>query len=161
MAPQRPFETCWPAVGSVTNVRPRSSNPGALLRWSNLKKRSKKKVIDVLQDAPETVILAEDEASLYLQTTRMPVWALTGQTPRVWSDPNRKKVCFYGILNLLNGRVTVTRTETMNSPTIAQHLEAVLASYPDNSLLLLWDGPAGMAGRPFKKSWLLTRDWKS
>ena len=41
----------------------------------------------------------------------MRVWALTGQTPRVWSDPNRKKVCFYGSLNLLNGRVTVTRTE--------------------------------------------------
>ena len=77
--------------------------------------------------------------------------ALTGKTPRVWSDPNRKKVCFYGSLNLLNGGVTVTRTETMNSTTTAQHLEAVLASYPDNSLRLLWDRASWHGGAPVQE----------
>jgi putative transposase len=85
------------------------------------------------------VILAEDEASLYLQATLMRVWALQGQTPAIWSDPSRKKVCFYGTLNLLTGQVVVTRTETMNSAATAQHLQAVLATYPDAPLLLLWD----------------------
>jgi len=85
------------------------------------------------------VILAEDEASLYLQATLMRVWALRGQTPEVWSTPQRDKVCFYGSLNLWTGKVTVTRTETMNSAATAQHLQAVLATYPADPLLLLWD----------------------
>ena len=69
----------------------------------------------------------------------MRVWALKGQTPIVRSDPSRKKVCFYGTLNLLTGKVIVTRTETMDSVATAEHLEAVLAAYPENPLLLLWD----------------------
>ena len=69
----------------------------------------------------------------------MRVWALKGQTPMVRSDPSRKKVCFYGTLNLLTGKVIVTRTETMNSSATAKHLEAVLAAYPEDPLLLLWD----------------------
>lgn len=69
----------------------------------------------------------------------MRVWALKGQTPMVRSAPNREKVCFYGTLNLLSGQVTVTRTTTMNSLTTAQHLEAILAAYPDKPLLMLWD----------------------
>ena len=85
------------------------------------------------------MILAEDEASLYLQATLMRVWALKGQTPVIWSDPSREKVCFYGTLNLLTGKVIVTRTETMNSVATAQHLQAVLAAYPQDPLLLLWD----------------------
>ena len=69
----------------------------------------------------------------------MRVWALKGQTPIVRSDPSREKVCFYGTLNLLTGKVIVTRTETMNSSVTAKHLEAVLAAYPEDPLLLLWD----------------------
>ena len=85
------------------------------------------------------MILAEDEASLYLQATLMRVWALKGQTPQVWSSPNRDKVCFFGTLNLLSGAVIVTRAETMNSFTTANHLQALLAAYPENPLLMLWD----------------------
>ena len=72
------------------------------------------------------MILTEDEASLYLQATLMRVWTLKGQTPIVRSDPSREKVYFYGTLNLLTGKVIVTRTEIMNSTTTAKHLEAVL-----------------------------------
>ena len=69
----------------------------------------------------------------------MRVWALKGQTPIVRSDPSRKKVCCYGTLNMLSGKVIMTRTETMNSAATAEHLEAVLTAYPENPLLLLWD----------------------
>lgn len=96
-------------------------------------------MIDVLQTAPQTVILAEDEASLYLQATLERVWALRGQTPQVWSDPQRTKVCFYGTYNLLTGKVIVSRSESMNSIATAQHLEALLAAYPQAPLLVLWD----------------------
>jgi len=108
-------------------------------------------VIDILQDAPQTLILAEDEASLYLQATLMRVWARKGQTPIVRSDPSRKKVCFYGTLNLLTGKVIVSRTETMNSAATAEHLKAILAAYPEDPLLLLWDRAKWHAGKSVKQ----------
>lgn len=97
------------------------------------------------------MILAEDEASLYLQATLMRVWALKGQTPLVWSSPNRDKICFYGTLNLLSGAVIVTRTETMNSSATAGHLQAVLAAFPDDPLLLLWDRAPWHSGDPIQE----------
>ncbi len=92
-----------------------------------------------MQDAPETVILAEDEASLYLQATTMRVWAPRGQEPVVAVDPGRDKTCFYGTLNLRTGAEIVTQCATMNAEASARHLEQVLAAYPDVPLLVLWD----------------------
>jgi transposase len=95
--------------------------------------------MDIAQTAPQTVILAEDEAALYLQATTSAVWAPRGQTPVVQCDPGRAKANFYGTLNLQTGRETVTQAETMNSLSTSQHLEAILQQYPEQPLLLLWD----------------------
>lgn len=81
----------------------------------------------------------------------MRVWALQGQTPIVRSAPHREKVCFYGTLNLLSGKVIVTRTATMNSLTTAQHLAAVLAADPDKPLLMLWDRAKWHGGEPVRQ----------
>ena len=97
------------------------------------------------------MILAEDEASLYLQVTLQKVWARKGKTPVVWSDPGRKKVCFYGSLNLLTGQETVTRTEKMNSDATAQHLKDVLKSYPRTPILLLWDRASWHGGEAVRQ----------
>jgi len=51
-------------------------------------------LIDITQDAPETAILAEDEAILYLQLATMAVWAPQGQTPVVRAHPGHEKVNF-------------------------------------------------------------------
>ncbi len=91
------------------------------------------------QDAPETVILAEDEASLYLQVTTMRVWAPRGQEPVVRADPGRAKTSFYGTLNLRTGAEIVTQCDKMNAEATAEHLEQILAAHPDVPLLLLWD----------------------
>ena len=107
--------------------------------------------MDIAQTAPETVILAEDEASLYLQATTTAVWAPQGQTPLVRVHPNRDKVSFYGSLNLRSGQEVVTQEPTMNGEATARHLNQVLTTYPDLSILLLWDkatwhsGPAVQA----------------
>ncbi len=85
------------------------------------------------------MILAEDEASLYLQATTMRVWALRGQQPVVAVDPGRAKTSFYGTLNLHSGAEIVTQGEKMNAEATAQHLEQLLAAYPEVPLLLLWD----------------------
>lgn len=85
------------------------------------------------------MILAEDEASLYLQTTTMAVWALKGQTPVVRSDPGRAKTNFYGTLNLHTGEDIVTQASKMNAQTTALHLQQILDTLPDVPILLLWD----------------------
>jgi len=95
--------------------------------------------MDVVQEPTPTVILAEDEASLYLQATSMAVWAPTGQTPVVRADPSRAKTNFYGTLNLHTGTEIVSRASVMNAESTALHLEAVLAAWPEQKLLLLWD----------------------
>ncbi len=85
------------------------------------------------------MILAEDEASLYVQATTMRVWAPRGQQPVVAADPGRAKTSFYGTLNLHSGAEIVTQVEKMNAEATAQHLEQLLAAYPEVPLLLLWD----------------------
>lgn len=95
--------------------------------------------MDIAQTAPQTVILAEDEASLYLQATTTAVWAPRGQTPLVRVHPNRDKVCFYGTLNLHTGQEVSSQEPTMNSEATARHLNKVLNTYPDVPILLLWD----------------------
>lgn len=91
------------------------------------------------QTAPDTVVLAVDEASLYLQATTMAVWAPRGQPPIVRCDPGRAKTSFYGALNLHTGQETVMEAATLNATTTEQYLQQVLATYPDQPLLLLWD----------------------
>ena len=85
------------------------------------------------------MILAEDEASVYLQATLMRVWAPRGQPPVVAADPGRAKTSFYGTLNLHTGAEIVMQADTMNAQTTAQHLEQLLAAHPDVPVLLLWD----------------------
>jgi transposase len=95
--------------------------------------------MDVAQTAPDTVILAGDEASLYLQATLMRTWSATGQTPLVRITPQRTATHFYGALNLLTGQETVLRTPVMNTHTSALFLQQLLVAYPDQPILLLWD----------------------
>jgi transposase len=95
--------------------------------------------MDIAQDAPQTVILTEDEASLYLQATGQSVWAPQGQTPSVRVAPSRTKINFYGTLNLHTGAEIVLRATKMNSTTTAAYLLQILEAYPNKPLLLFWD----------------------
>jgi transposase len=106
--------------------------------------------MDIAQTAPETVILAEDEASLYLQATTTAVWAPRGQTPLVHVHPTRDKTSFYGTLNLRTGQEIVNQEATMNSEATARHLDKVLATYPDVPILLLWDRASWHGGPPVR-----------
>jgi len=95
--------------------------------------------MDVAQEPQPTVILAEDEASLYLQATRQSVWMIQGQTPTVRVDAGRTKTNFYGTLNLVTGQEVAMRADKMNAATSATHLEQILQAYPNQAILLLWD----------------------
>jgi transposase len=96
-------------------------------------------VIDLAQEAPTTVILAEDEAKVYLQASTMTVWAPRGEEFVVRCDPSRAHANFYGTLDLKTGHEIVTRTERMNAQATALHLQAILEAHPEVDILLLWD----------------------
>jgi transposase len=100
----------------------------------------RKKLITELQDRPELVVLAEDEAKVYLQSPAQAVWAPKGQTPQVRLDPrNKEAACFYGTLDLRSGNEIVTRSEMMESQATIAHLQAILDAYPKGGILLFWD----------------------
>lgn len=104
--------------------------------------------MDVVQEAPNTVWIAEDEASLYLQATTGYVFAPKGQTPIVRADPGRAETNFYGALNLLNGTETAMRSDIMNAEISAQFLCAILKANPDVPIVLLWDRAPWHRGQP-------------
>jgi transposase len=107
--------------------------------------------MDIAQEAPQTVIVAEDEASLYLQATTQRVWAPKGQTPAIRVHPGRECTHFFGTLDLRTGTEIALRTDTMNAVTTAQHLEQVLNAFPDVPILLLWDKAPWHRGEPIRK----------
>jgi len=85
------------------------------------------------------VILAEDEATLYLQATTHQVWAPRGLTPVVRSDPSRRKTNFFGTLNLHTGDVITTQESVMDAEASARHVQVLLDAFPNRCILLLWD----------------------
>lgn len=85
------------------------------------------------------MIVAGDEASLYLQATLQVVWAPIGQTPVVKVDPGRDHLHFYGALNLQTGQEVVMRSPIMNGTTSVLFLQKLIAAYPHQPILLLWD----------------------
>ena len=85
------------------------------------------------------MIVAEDEAKVYLQASTMAVWAPRGQAFTVRCDPGRAHANIYGTLNLKSGDEIVTRAETMTAEASAVHLQAILNAHPDVNILLLWD----------------------
>ena len=85
------------------------------------------------------MILAGDEASVYLQASLMRVWAPIGQTPVVTAAPGRENTHFYGALNLQTGQEVILRSDLMNAQVSALFLCRLLLAYPDTPILLLWD----------------------
>lgn len=95
--------------------------------------------MDIAQTAPDTIMLAEDEASLYRQATTRRVWAPVGQTPTVRVHTGREQTHFYGSLNLLTGQEIVMQTDTMNAEATVCYLQLIAKAFPDKPILLLWD----------------------
>lgn len=103
---------------------------------------------DVLQDDPQAVIIAWDEALLYAQDTPSAVWSPRGHTPVLTVTSQRCWVAFYGALNLRTGQEHALMTDKMNQRTSATFLEYLLDLYPDRLLLVITDNAAWHKGAP-------------
>lgn len=96
------------------------------------------------------MLLAEDEASLYLQATLQVVWAPRGHTPSLKLHPGRECTHFFGALNLDTGQDIAMRSAKMNAATSALFLEKILMTHPDKPILLLWDRAPWHRGDPIE-----------
>lgn len=85
------------------------------------------------------MILAADEASLYLQASLMRVWSVKGQTPVVRVSASRDNMHFYGALNLRTGEHVSLQSAKMTSDVSVLFLHRLLLAYLDVPILLLWD----------------------
>lgn len=85
------------------------------------------------------MIVAGDEALLYLQATVQVVWAPIGQTPVVKVDPGRANLHFYGALNLQTGKEIVMRATVMKAVSSVLFLLKLVLAYPHQKILLFWD----------------------
>jgi hypothetical protein len=129
---------CFNGVGSGIIVPLAFFVPGTNT-WLTISRIRSKKMMDVAQDAPETVILAEDEATVSLPATTTAVWAPKGEYPLVRVDAGRSKTHCSGTLNRQTGTAIGTRSERMTSESPATHGQTLLDAYPDQPMVLLWD----------------------
>jgi transposase len=105
---------------------------------------------DVAQNAPNTVLLVEDEAKLYLQATTSRVWYPKGKTPIIRTPGERRYQSFYGFLNVRTGEEIALPSTKLNGEHTAQCLAEVLNRFPDVPILIWWD-KAPWHGGPFVK----------
>jgi transposase len=103
-------------------------------------------VTDFLQDHPTGQIFALDEMSLYFQATTTRVWSPVGQTPLLRVSPQRDCVHYYGALNLRTGHEVALPLPDQTSHTTVHFLRHLLACYPTQPVLLLWDRAAWHKG---------------
>ena len=99
----------------------------------------------MVQDVPNTIFLAGDEAGLYLQATTCHVWSPTGQTPIVRADPGRAKTNFYGALNLQSGQEAQLSAKGRHDTCIALRVPVVVEAITAMVLadLMLLEGKIG------------------
>jgi transposase len=107
--------------------------------------------MDIAQKAPDTVMVASDEMSLYRRATLKAVWYVCGQTPIVKLHPGRELTHFSGALNLASGREVVMRTPIMNAQASALFLQQLLLAYPHPPMLLFWDKAPWHRGPPIQQ----------
>jgi len=84
-------------------------------------------------------VIAADEMSLYFQATTTRAWSAVGQTPLVWVSPQRDHIHFYGAVNLRNGHEMALPMPEQTSETTAIFVNHLLACYPNQPILLIWD----------------------
>lgn len=101
---------------------------------------------DVVQDEPQAVILAWDEAWVYAQTHPKVVWSPVGQTPEVWGSSQRDCVAFYAALNLRTGQEHAIMTDKLNQRTSVTFLEYLATCYPNRRILLICDNASWHKG---------------
>lgn len=88
---------------------------------------------------PDTVCLLQDETKFRTLPPLRKMWMKKGQQAHVPTPEKNDKFYSYGALNFENGEWIDMFSDKVNSDATISHLEDVLAAYPDQPILLIWD----------------------
>jgi len=122
-------------------------NEEEVAKW---KKENEPKIFEALDDN-KTIVLAEDEMILSTQTTFQKIWLPQGEYPRVEISNTRKNRSVYGFLNINTGKEHAFKTERQNMFITADILKKIRLIYPNQKLLIVWDGAGWHRGSEVQK----------
>lgn len=85
--------------------------------------------------------------SAYLQASLNRVWSPIGQTPVVYTSPQRDSVKFYGALDVETGYEIALALPKMDGDNTIHFLQHILSCIPHRPILLVWDRATWHKGR--------------
>lgn len=118
------------------------------------KRNNQAEILAALQDK-DTVVFVEDEMIVTSQTTTQKVWLPEGETPFIECANNRKRMGFYGFLDIKSGTQYAFKSERLTSEASAKCLKKISQLYSGKKILLIWDNAPwhrGEAMRSFLSS---------
>lgn len=98
-----------------------------------------KELVQLAMQDQEVVILVEDEMIVTSQTTTQRVWLPSGEAPFIECSNTRKRMGFYGFLNIKTGQQHAFKSEKLTNEVSAKVLKKTLGKYKGKKVLLLWD----------------------
>lgn len=93
----------------------------------------------ILKAVADSIILIEDETILKTLPPLRQMWMPVGQQVQVPTPFQNENLCLYGALEFNTGTYCYQFYDTGNSDHTISYLEHLLATYPDQPILLIWD----------------------
>lgn len=93
----------------------------------------------ILTAEEETVVLLEDETIFKSLPPLRKMWMRIGQQTRIPTPFQNNDTCLYGALELNQGECVYAFHDKAKSENTIAYLEQLLAHYPDQPILLIWD----------------------
>ncbi len=87
-----------------------------------------------------TAVLVEDEMILSTQTTLQKIWLPQGENPKIEVSNKKENRSVYGFLNIKTGKEHAFKAQKQNMFIATEILKEIREIYPEQKLLLFWDG---------------------
>jgi len=108
-------------------------------------------IIEKAWQEKDTVILAEDEMVLSTQTTFQKIWLPQGEYPKIEVSNKKEARSIYGFLNIKTGKEHAFKTKWQNMYITVRVLKKLRRKYPEQKLLIVWDGAGWHRGSEVQK----------
>jgi len=96
-------------------------------------------------------VLCEDEMVLSAQTTFQKMWLRKNEYPKIEVSNDKKARSVYGFLNIKTGVEHAFKKDWQNMFITAEVLKKLRKKYPNEKLLIFWDGAGWHRGSEVKK----------
>ena len=93
------------------------------------------------------MVLVSDECRVEREFGIMGIWYLKGKQPSVAVDQKKEAISFYGALNVVTGKETVSPAPRQTSEYTVRFLRKLEKEYQGKKVLLIWDGAPWHRGK--------------